>query len=69
MQQADGARLPLEALQCGLCPLGVVDTETIGTDELDGRRPGEHAVHRAPDLAHAAGADLLADLVVGQYVA
>ena len=41
----------------------VAGAEHLGPDQLDRRRPREHAVRRLVDLAHAAAAEQLAQLV------
>jgi hypothetical protein len=46
-----------------------VAPEGLGSDQLDGRRAGEQAVARPPDLAHAAAAEQLFQLVAPHLVA
>ena len=45
-----------------------LDAEQLGPDQLDRHRPGEHAVPRAPDLAHAAVVELLDELVAAELL-
>ena len=58
-----GRRLALEARRGGAGAVAAGGADHLRADQLDGGGPRQHAVRRAVDLAHAAAADQLAELV------
>ena len=56
-------RLAPEARDRQLRGRRVARAEHLGTNQLDRRRPRQHAVRRAVDLAHPAAPEQLAELV------
>ena len=68
VEGSGGLRLALEAADEGRGLDRRLDPEQLGPDQLDRHRPGEHAVPRPPDLAHAAVVQLLHELVAPQFL-
>ena len=60
-------RLPAEPLDREVGRVAVPGAEHLGPDQLDGRRPGQHAVGSLVDLAHAPASQQFAQAIAPHF--